>query len=302
MKSRMMMKYGKVVLTMSMVIGLVVLLAMKWNRTAKGEPYSLQTVQFLQAGIGAQAPCPTSSSNYQVRINGALYFMQCRSGVTASQAVVDKLSVLEYQTLPGSCNSSNCSRLTRAQVKSVITATFMNVLSALSDAQIDDMSQNSLRVFPNYAPPARIDQVKLIGSHGNMTPAEFGQMAWDIRSSYSYLRPIVQTEIAALIDSKLDMLAYACPDWNMSTYSPYQVYMLAYSLALDDHLGLSITALNQRMKEMETYIYNNCNGLVCPSEGKCAFGTNGYIYKTPANIFFSDAVQTDLLNRISAPN
>ncbi|MEW6208985.1 MAG: hypothetical protein AB1631_11505 [Acidobacteriota bacterium] len=299
MKTLAIRKSWKLLLNVAVLVGLVALIAIRMNSTTQSQSYAPNLAAVLQSGIGAEAPCPTSSSNLALRINNAKEFIQYRSGVVLTQETIDRLSSLEQATLPGWCNMPSCPRLTRQQVKDVITATFMNALGSLSDAQIDNMAYNSLRVLPGYARAGRVFEVQLRSSQWNMGPEEFKQMAKDIRSPYSLYRPLAQTEIANLVDQHLDWLAYGCSDWNMSTYSPYQVFMLAYSLASDDLMGRSRTELAALMEEDRIRIYNDC-GLVCPTEGRCAFGDTGYLYSSPMTIFFNDAAQNDLLNRIDA--
>lgn len=290
-------KFWKLPLNIAVLVGLVALIVIRMNSTTQSQSYARDLAPMLQSGIGAQAPCPTSSSNLASRINNARNFIFSRSGMGVTQEVADRLFLLEQETLPGGCNAPNCPRLTRQQVKDVITATFMNVLGSLSDAQIDNMAYNSLRVLPGYARAGRVFEVQLRSSQWNMGPEEFKQMARDIRSPYSLLRPLAQTEIANLVESQLNWLAYGCSDWNTSTYSPYQVFILAYALASDDPLVMSRTELAARMEEDRIRIYNDC-GLICPTEGRYAFGDTGYLYSSPMTVFFNEAVQNDLLNRV----
>ncbi len=292
-------KSWKLLLNVAVLVGLVALIVIKMNSTTQSQSYPPNLAPMLQSGIGAQAPCPTSSSNLASRINNARNFIFYRSGMGVTQEVADRLFLLEQETLPGGCNAPNCPRLTRQQVKDVITATFMNVLGSLSDAQIDNMAYNSLRVFPGYVHASRPSEVQLRSSQWNMGPEEFKQMAGDIRSPYSLLRPLAQTEIANLVESQLNALAYGCSDWNMSTYSPYQVFMLAYALASNDLLLMSSTELAAHMEEGKVLIYN-LSGIVCPTQGRCAFGDAGYLYSSPMTAFFNEAVQNDLLNQVDA--
>lgn len=290
--------YRKVSLILAVVIVLLAASACGFFSQVKNKGnYPPETSLLLRAGVGAQAPCPTNIDDLALSIERAAEFIHYRSGVKLNQMVKQKLFTLERASLPEWCSEPDCSRLTRQQVKDVITATLMNVLVKLTDSEIDNIAHRSLRVMPDGRCGNVEDYVHVPSSHSGLTADEFVQVAREVRDSHFVFRPHTEAELAGLIDSRLDVMAHACPDWDVAVYSPYQVFMLAYALASDDHLAKSRAEIITEMKRIEAFIYSKC-GQVNSFETRYPFGDIGYIYSSPMSVFFSEAVQNDLLNRI----
>jgi hypothetical protein len=260
-------------------------------------PCTAEFVPRLQTGIGLQAPPPSSIGTITPAIANAAFFMQYRSGVSLSSSVQQLLAQLEEQSMPGNCNG--VCKLTRQEVKNVITAMLTDAVTGLTDAQISAMSTGSFRVVPCGTFPQQLQWVQLQVSGMNVSPTTFVQSAQQLRNG----DPTLQSQFASMVSSEVDqccnVLAYAIPSpWNTMYYSPYQVFVIAYSIISKDHLGDSYSACQTFMSNTETYLSQHGNN--CPCTGRCLWGDLGYIYTRPVSILFSDAMQTNLLNRYAA--
>jgi len=209
--------------------------------------------------------------------------------------------------MPGGSNSE--ARLTQQEVKDVIVATFMNRVGTVTDAQIDNMGDKSFRVIPGLETSDIVN-----GPHGNgvqlrgylegIDIALFKQKAREFRNGSSEdglaLRALAPAKIATEVDNLCKVWAYACPsDWNVTYYSPFRVFLLAYALAADDHLADNYSECVSNMQKIENWMFEKY-GISCPSNGRCPYGATGYLYKSPVDVFFDQATQTDLLNRYDA--
>lgn len=231
-------------------------------------------------------------------IASAAFFMQYRSGLILSSAVRQRLAELEQETMDGFCNG--LCKLTRQEVKDVITAALMDAIKDLSDAQISSMSTGSFRVLPCGTFPRQLEWVQLHTSGGNnVDPATFVQMAQQLRNGDATLQFQFVNGVSKEVDQRCNVLAYAIPSqWNITYYSPYHVFIIAYSLISGDHLGDSYSDCQTNMSNLENYLSKQGNN--CPSTGRCLWGDLGYFYNRPVSILFSEASQTNLLKRYAA--
>lgn len=267
-------------------------------RVRSAPPYPSNLMADLQAGVASEAPCPTSSAGVQQAVDNAASFIAYRSGISLSQTTKQTLTQLEQSSFLAS------SGLSRQQVKDVITATIMNTISSVTNAQIEDMAKSNFRVLPCFADEHRPSEVQLRASKGNFDSELFQEKAIEFREGSTpeglSLRAAAPTYIGNEVDSRLDALAYASEgQWKVGSFSPYRVFILAYALVSDDSLSKSQSGIANSMQTTENWLNAN-RGIDCPSAGRCPYGEHGYIYCTPMSIFFSQGVQTDLLNRIQA--
>jgi hypothetical protein len=204
---------------------------------------------------------------------------------------------LEQQTMPG--NGNGVCKLTRQEVKSVITAMLTDAVRGLTDAQISAMSTGSFRVVPCGTFPQQLQWVQLQVSGMNVSPTTFVQNAQQLRNGDATLQSQFASAVSSEVDQCCNVLAYAIPSqWNITYYDPYEVFVIAYSLISKDHLGDSYSDCETSMGNMETYLSQHGNN--CPCTGRCLWGDLGYFYTRPVSILFSDAMQTNLLNRYAA--
>jgi hypothetical protein len=279
------------------IVGLVVGSIVKRVIGQSPPPCTAEFVPRVQAGVGSQAPPPSSIGTITPAIANAAFFMQYRSGISLSSSLQARLIQLEEQTWPGNCNG--VCKLTRQEVKNVIAAMLKDAVSGLTDSQISAMSTGSFRVVPCGTLPQQLQLVHLQVAGLNVSPTTFVQTAQQLRNGDATLQSHFVSAVSSEVDKCCNVLAYAIPSqWDMTYYSPYQVFVIAYSIISMDHLGDSYSDCQTFMRNTETYLSQQGNN--CPCTGRCLWGDLGYIYTRPVALLFSDAMQMNLLNRYDA--
>ena len=105
----------KLTLSLVVVISVASIIGVGLHVIAQSTPPCLPSyVPKLQAGIGAQAPCPSSISNIGSAISNASLFMDYRCDLHLSDTMQQRLAQLEQATWPGQSNGE--ARLTRTQM------------------------------------------------------------------------------------------------------------------------------------------------------------------------------------------
>lgn len=277
-----------------MVVGVAVFTKL---RVRSAPPYDQNFAASIQSGVASEAPCPSSSGAVTQAVENATWFITYRSGTTLTQQVRQRLGQLEQSSI------SSSTGLTAQQVRDVIAATFMNTVSSLTDDQIAEMAKSSFRVMPCVV-EGRAEEVQLRASKANLDSGIFKQKAIEFRNGSTAealsLRNVAVDLIGEAVDERCKGLAYACKDqWKVAYYSPYRVFMLAYSLVTDDPLAFSQSEVSSQMQSAANWIYSN-RGIDCFSASSSPYGDHGFIYRTPTSTFFSQDVQNDLLDRIDA--
>jgi hypothetical protein len=285
--------YLGVAILATIVLGLVL--------RATGQSYPPCSQSFatqLQAGIASQAPCPSPSQQIGPAISNAAFFMQYRSNLALSGTVQQRLAQLEQETWPGNCNG--VCQLTRQQMESVITSALLNVMPSVTDTQLNSWAASSFCPIACWQPANRnTNFVPMVRSGPFIPRTDFVQSGQLLRGGDPSTRTQVTTAITNAVETNCNILAYSIPtDWNVTTYSPYRVFFIAYSLVTDDRLEGSYSACMNVMQQNQTWMAQQ--GFNCPCSGLCPYGDNGYLYNRPVSTFFSDAVQLDLLNRYAA--
>jgi len=142
-------------------------------------PCTSDWVTRLQHGIESEAPCPTKLGNISTNVSNLSFFAQYRCGLRISSAVQQRLAQLEQEAWPGSCNE--VCRLTRQDIKNIITAKYLGLALTLTDAQISAMSQ-SFQMVPAWLPANRSTDIQLDSSGPNISQTDFVQGLQQLRS------------------------------------------------------------------------------------------------------------------------
>jgi hypothetical protein len=259
-------------------------------------PCTAEFVTRLQAGVGTEAPPPTTVGNISPAIASCAYYMQYRCNLNLSSTVQQRLAQLEQESWPGNCNGP-C-QLTRQEAQNIISAALSNVVTHLTDAQINSMATSSFQMTSGWTPPTRAQEVMLRASGPNVTQTTFTQTAQQLRTDPT-LQAQFGSQISGEVNRRCNVLAYAIPSqWNVSTYDPYRVFMVAYALVADDNLGDPQSDISGYMTNMQGWL--SSQGFNCPTTGRTMWGDAGYGYNRPVSTFFDDTAQLDLLNRYAA--
>ena len=279
--------------TLVSLMGLVFVIKVSKVHGQKPPPCLGEWVTALQHGIQSEAPCPTRLNDIATGVSSLSSFTRYRCGFALSSAVQQRLIQLEQQAWPGNCDG--VCRLTRQDIKEIITDQYLGLAATLTDDQISAMA-HSFRMVAAWVPANRSPDVMLDSSGPNVSQSDFTQTLKLLRSGDIAIQAAAIVEIASQVDHLCDVLAYALPgEWNVSYYSPYRVYVVAYSLVCGDKLVDSYTECETRMINTQNWLTSQ--GFNAPWEGKPLWGDAGYFYSRPVSILFSDDRQTELLDR-----
>jgi hypothetical protein len=281
---------GLLVATLSLVI------IFKVGRVqGQSPPCTSDWVTRLQHGIGSEAPCP-NLANIPAGVSNLSFFIQYRSGFALSSTVQQRLAQLEQEAAPGNCNTQ-C-QLTRQDINNILYAEFQSLTSTLTDAQINTMSQ-TFHVVPAWVQPNGSSVLALDSSGPQVSQTDFTYGLQQLRSGNSSALAAAAARTSSQVNAICNVLAYALPaDWNVTTYSPYRVFVIAYYLASGDKLTDSYTECHTHMLGIQNWL--SSQGVNAPCNGSVLWGDAGYVYTRPTSILFSDALQSDLLNRYAA--
>jgi hypothetical protein len=283
------------------VVVVILAIAIAVALRVKGQsspPCNSAFAAMLQNGIAAQAPCPTNLSNISPNVSSLSSFVQYRCGFTISSATQQRLAQLEQESWPGQSNAGEV-RLTRQQVKNIIAAEFQSVAGSLTDSQISSIANNSFRMIPAWTPANRVNGVDFTSSYvSDMSRTTFLQDIQQLRGGDPTMQSLAAAQLSTAVDSFCNVMAYVLPDWNVTYYSPYRVFVVAYSLSSGDQLEGSYADCENRMSDMGAWLTQQ--GYAAPGQNAVLWGDGGCLYTRPMSIIFGDAVQSDLLNRYAA--
>jgi len=105
--------------------------------------------------------------------------------------------------------------------------------------------------------------------------------------------------IASHLQKRLSELQAEVSAWSSNDLSPVQSYILGYSLILDDDLAFSLSQQQDMMQKIEDRLFT-AHGVPRSAAGRRPFGENGYLYSSPAAIFFDDDTVNKFLNKLEA--
>lgn len=294
------------------VLAFLVLVAVGglWLRSARlDESTKSRFLARILDGLGGEVALPAAGSSMvaiEASIDSVSSFFYRRSGVALSRETKTRLAGLEDNVLNGAGR-----RITADEWVASLTSTAMERLSTLTDAEIDGMSK-TLCGFSDADLPEAFphDRVKLRASVGsNMSPADFAKEVRTVRNSNDLpsFETTARGKIKEIVTDRLQCFSRAVPNrfgdtWNqangtLGNLTPVQAVLVAYSAASDDYLADSATNLQKRMNSMAGFLEQKF-GRFPTSEGRFAYGVNGYIYSSPLDVLFGDAVVARLLDRL----
>ena len=274
---------------------------------------------FRQGMRNALAEINFSTGNAPVSVstttNNLANFINYRTGIQLSQTNKNLLIQNEQSAL------DNSKRIDKFQLAQILTDVAYEKLVTLSDADINNMSEN-LRGFnaPNMPPDYQgfRDFVHLrADGEGTMQPSQFinqlksirdNQIAYNRKQTASsqWLVSLQRQSLLSHIESEITQRAASLVSAEPNFFggsanfdmTPTQAMLLTYSVAADDMLVGSQTELQQKMAAHQQFVSRYGNQPYPGSQGQHAYGVNGYIYSTPVNIVLNDSTTTRILNLI----
>ncbi len=252
--------------------------------------------QRFAAGLGTLDSVQANVPAVEGAVGSLVSFINARSGVTLPTSAVEQLTELEEGVV-----GSQQDGLTATQIKSIFTQIHFEVVEGLSDTDIENIG-NLLRSVPDHTGERRANKVDLRLTGESINPADWQQYAEEYRDNEGkggLFRAVTGSVIADQLQERLD--AYNAWDnggeWSASAYTPYQVFLLYYSLVSDDYLIDSSTAISNQMQSVANILHEAGNPLLDPT-GRYPYGSNGFLYRSAVNYYFTEAALLSLLDKI----
>lgn len=306
-------KLGKVILLAVVTISLLgMLIIPSLNKTSAKQNTNEQYVTKLTQTM-AEISIASTTSEVSMSVDNLNSFMQERAGVGLSGSISQELIKKETEFLGNKQSGISFDKFVDA-----LTTVGLNRLSQLTDDEITQVvdvlkgtfdspsvpeklrnsgSERMLAIRPGYyVMMSREDAIKQIKLFGR---AEAQLM----------VKGVVRNFIAEQVKDTLSALAKASPEkfganWDSNSdkpaanLSPTQCFLLTYSLASGDLLVFDSANLAKEKEKLHSYYVKTFGNYPRP-EGNAAYGDNGYLYRSPANIFFGEKEQIKLLNVFS---
>lgn len=311
--------------TMALAIGIFVLLiagvSLYKTRIASGTTDEEQFHQGVRDALteinlsAASSPgnSPTTISSTTDNLANFIYY---RSGVQLSQLNKDSLSASEYKA------QTESKRVTQSQLADILTTVAFEKLATLSDSDIDAMAEtlrgfNSPDLLANY-PYFRQSTMIRADGEGTISPSDFVTQLKSARTEeinyqnqlsanpkgtrVTFSRMALRSRLGTEITERSNYLVASSPNFfNGSTSSdltPEQSMLLTYSVITDDMIVGNQVELQSKMNGIQQGITQNTGSQYPSPLNHRAYGVNGYIFSTPTNLLFDDAVTTRVLNLI----
>lgn len=243
-------------------------------------------------------------------------FIRQRSGLDMGDEVENRLAEMEAITL-----SAHARRISPDELTDLMTQTLLERVRTLKDEEITRAA--TLLGCEDCA------HAEAIADHAKVRPRASGEGTISakvaieaikrVRSQAlvpSLLLPMVslaRSGIAREIKRRLSTFSYSLPEqWGQvesEGLTPLQAYLVAYSVAADDHLWYSQTNLRsvmQRAEQMRLAADGHSAGssessspsLDSRLNQRTAFGVNGYIFSSPLDLILDKETTTRLLDQI----
>lgn len=271
-----------------------------------------QYVARIRDGLGEVRFASSGDSYGQIRasINSLSKFIQKRSGLNLSSASKDRLATLEERVLSG-----NARRLSASELNSILSQAFSERLATFSDQEVDQAIE-TLRGFDSPDLPEAFKRsranIKIRASWGGPKVTEnvisqlksFRDQARTGDATFQFLlngfvRKEVETR-ARLFNEAAPAQFPQSDTWRSplgTQLTPEQALLLAYSVISDDNLLDSEANLQAYMKDIEKFRAKR-SGYYPNSDGRFAYGTNGYLYASPLDLLLNEQTVTRLLQLI----
>ena len=225
-------------------------------------------------------------------------FLYSRSNIRLSETVKTRLVDAERQVALGAN-----SRLTSEQLIDVLTEVALKRLQSLTD---DDIRKAKATYEKSYI----VD-----GSYAGFTwkqikvsPADFEKnlrrLSERSKSNNRELRNSLQKLIAGNsresgVNGQIQLYSRVMPEQfgavMQAGISPTQALLIAYAITSDDPIHIPRNTLENEMAQA----HKNIGGQRYPEpNGSCPFGTNGYLFATPLDLFFNDQTIGSMLDAI----
>ncbi len=309
-----MIKHKKLAITLS-IFALLLSGAFLWKTTSTSG--TTDDEQFHQEIRNALTEINFANRSNTVAVstttNNLANFISYRSGIQLNQANKNLLNQNEQNAL------DNSKRITKNQLAQILTDVAYEKLVTLSDADINSMADN-LRGFyaPNMLPIFQDGRgsVRLRANGvGTMEPNSFidrlksirnNQIRVNQRGENELLTDLTRSAFTNRIEGEITRRTGTLAEADANFFggsanndmTPMQAMLVTYAVTTDDMLMGNQAELQQKMTEFQQTISQFWGQSYPSPQSQRAYGVNGYIYSTPANILLDDAATTRILNLI----
>jgi len=253
-----------------------------------------------QHSLGTETPLASSATGVSAATTGIVNFINYRSGVSINSETVSLLNERETKF-----QNHEFTGYTRSELKTMINAVWSDIFASICTSGICSGSLTSAylgtkwRVYPDAQTGVVQPRNSMMVYSSNWPTFTNDYKNNTANTDGGYARSETQTQLNSQIDGLLDIYKEAVSSWNVTVYSPQQAFMLTYAVILDEHLGGNASDLAATIQASEDWLYTNKN-VARSSSGRKAFGANGYLYASPADVLFSATVQNNVLSKLAA--
>jgi hypothetical protein len=261
----------------------------------------------LRNGVGTEVALPgPNATAEQVNLAARLVseFIHKRSGLQLSTATLERLVAMELQV------RRNGKLLPAGSFTAALSETLIVRIESLTNGEIEQATE-VMRGFdaPDLSPVARAARrrVRLRANRLDaLAPERFISVlrTWRDRTAsenHDAILDRLRADLSKEVRSRLEDLASAVPEqWDAAPHhglSPLQSLLIAYSIISDDSLWYSEGELKALLKSIEQ-IQTKRYGYYPPSEGRLAYGTNGYLFSSSLALVLDDQTINNLLDQL----
>lgn len=299
------------VLACGAVIGIKLWQTSATNRSR--EEYRQQYMARVRAGLSEVAFASQGSSHGEVRasVESVARFIRKRSGVNLNHSAIARLTEMEEHVLNG-----NGHRILGTDLGVILRDSAYERVAELTDQEIDGAIE-TLRGFdapdlPNTHRRGR-NIIYLRADRGGpkVTEKVFAQARSfrdQARAGDETFRFFLGSIASQEVSSRGRLLNEASPNQfpaDKDSYNafdvkltPVQAVLFAYSVISDDHLLDAEAGHQKYLKFMRDFRARSSGGQYPDPHGRFAYGTNGYLYSSPLDLFLNDQAVERILERI----
>jgi hypothetical protein len=250
----------------------------------------------LHKGVGSEVrfvSAAATSKQIAEAVNSTADFIYWRSGLKMSEATKQKLVEAESNVLKG-----NAQHITLGELTDKLTATVVERLATLTDAEIGQAAQVSVNEQGQILSRAN-------GKWGVLTQKELIQQAksgreWSRRGD-SALRTGLRSMIEEEVNDRVSTLGTALPEQfgraSTQGFTPMQALLIAYSVAADDPLTDSRSDIEQRLlQDRMNAGQTRAQRIAQKHISGRPYGPHGLIHASAPYLFFNKAGIDKLLN------
>ncbi|MBV9960013.1 MAG: hypothetical protein JO360_16425 [Acidobacteria bacterium] len=248
--------------------------------------------QQLRKGVGSEirfAGARSSRAEIKNSVDSVANFIYQRSSLNMGDETRQQFESAEQSVLSG-----RRARLSLDQLSDTFVEIMVDRLANLSDDEAEK-AINTFRATPNGEVTSRASAKWGFMTRGELTKQVAAARQWSQRGDQS-LKVVLRQMMTEEVRERVTYLSAALPEQfgriNAEGVTPLQALLIGYSVVTDDPLSDSQEDLNAQMAQQRMLAYRTREQ--AGYSGK-AYGPNGDLFSTPAQLFFDKAAVHKLL-------